>query len=37
MAKENIALDIIEEGVNVEAETEAFGCCWTVYVWYSYI
>lgn len=34
MANENVALEIIEEGVDAEESTESLGCCWTMFVFY---
>lgn len=34
MAKENLALEIIDEGSNV-VETETLGCCIYVFMWAS--
>jgi len=33
MAKENVALAIIEEGVDTEVSTESFGCCWSLFTY----
>lgn len=35
MAKEILALEIIEEGLALGDNTEAFGCCWTIYTFYT--
>lgn len=32
METENLALEILEEGVDVEVTTEGFGCCFTLFV-----
>ncbi len=32
MAMENEALIVIEEGSDVEVETDGVSCCWTVYL-----
>lgn len=34
MAKENVALEILEEGVKAEESTESFGCCWVMFAFY---
>lgn len=36
METENLALEILEEGVDVEVTTEGFGCCFTLFVFTGY-
>ncbi len=35
MAKEKLSLEVLEEGKNAEVTTEGFGCCWTVFMFYT--
>lgn len=35
MAKEILALEIIEEGLALDDSTEGPGCCWTIYMFYT--
>lgn len=34
MAREKLALEVLEEGRNTEVTTEGFGCCWSLYMFY---
>lgn len=37
MAKEILALEIIEEGLTLDESTEGVSCCWTIYTFYGYM
>lgn len=34
MAKENLALEVLETGVDTEVQTEGISCCWTMFIYF---
>lgn len=35
MAKENLALEVLETGVDPEMQTEGVSCCWTMFTYFD--